>query len=95
MVGGCSGLWGDDELLRYVQRTDRITMSAGDAIDKACEKIGCSERTVRKAADSVGVLKERVYIDGKMSHWTWELPPVFIPLHKKSDVDAESGSDED
>lgn len=31
LVGGCSGLWGDDELLRYVQRTDRITMSAGDA----------------------------------------------------------------
>lgn len=31
LVGGCSGLWGDDELARYAQRTDRITMSAGDA----------------------------------------------------------------
>jgi hypothetical protein len=30
-VGGCSGLWGDDELARYAQRTDRITLSAGDA----------------------------------------------------------------
>ena len=31
LVGGCSGLWGDDEIERYAQRTDRITMSAGDA----------------------------------------------------------------
>jgi hypothetical protein len=31
LVGGCSGLWGDDELERYAQRTDRLTMSAGDA----------------------------------------------------------------
>jgi len=30
-MGGCSGLWGDDELERYAQRTDRITLSAGDA----------------------------------------------------------------
>ncbi len=30
-VGGCSGLWGDDEFERYTQRTDSITMSAGDA----------------------------------------------------------------
>src|SRR5450759_120612 len=31
MVAGCSGLWGDDEFERYSQRTDSITMSAGDA----------------------------------------------------------------
>jgi hypothetical protein len=31
LLGGCSGLWGDDEVARYAQRTDRITMSAGDA----------------------------------------------------------------
>ena len=37
MFGGCwwwwecNGLWGDDEFQRYVQRTDRITMSSGDA----------------------------------------------------------------
>jgi hypothetical protein len=30
-LGGCSGLWGDDEFERYAQRTDRITLSAGDA----------------------------------------------------------------
>ena len=29
LVGGCSGLWGDDQLDRYLQRTDRITLSAG------------------------------------------------------------------
>ncbi len=31
MVGGCSGLWGNDEAERYSQRVDSITMSAGDA----------------------------------------------------------------
>jgi hypothetical protein len=31
MVGACSGLWGNDEFERYTQRTDAITMSAGDA----------------------------------------------------------------
>jgi hypothetical protein len=31
VAGGCSGLWGDDELERYAQRTDRITLSGGDA----------------------------------------------------------------
>src|SRR5262245_4160725 len=31
LAGGCSGLWGDDEFERYAQRTDRITLSAGDA----------------------------------------------------------------
>lgn len=31
LLGGCSGLWGYDEFERYTQRTDAITMSAGDA----------------------------------------------------------------
>jgi hypothetical protein len=31
LAGGCSGLWGNDEFDRYAQRTDRITLSAGDA----------------------------------------------------------------
>ena len=70
-------------------------MSAGDVIDKACEKIGCSERTVRNAANNINVLKERVYIDGKVSHWTWELPPNVIPLRRKSDMGDEAGDGTD
>jgi hypothetical protein len=37
MFGGCwwwwecNGLWGDDEFQRYAQRSDRMTMSSGDA----------------------------------------------------------------
>jgi hypothetical protein len=31
LLGGCYGLAGDDEMSRYVQRSDTITMSAGDA----------------------------------------------------------------
>lgn len=30
-AGACSGLYGDDELARYVQRSDKVTLSAGDA----------------------------------------------------------------
>ena len=30
-LGGCYGLYGHDEFDRYAQRTDVITMSAGDA----------------------------------------------------------------
>ena len=31
LLGGCYGLAGNDEMDRYVQRSDTITMSAGDA----------------------------------------------------------------
>src|SRR5579859_5243583 len=31
LLGGCYGLAGHDEIDRYVQRSDTITMSAGDA----------------------------------------------------------------
>src|SRR5215203_7420851 len=31
LLAGCTGLWGNDEFERYSQRTDAITMSAGDA----------------------------------------------------------------
>jgi hypothetical protein len=32
-VGGCGGLWGDDQFSRYAQRTDAITPDAGNAKD--------------------------------------------------------------
>jgi len=31
LLGGCYGLYGNDEMDRYFQRSDTITMSAGDA----------------------------------------------------------------
>jgi len=31
LLGGCYGLYGHDEVDRYLQRSDTITMSAGDA----------------------------------------------------------------
>jgi hypothetical protein len=31
LLGGCYGLYGHDEMDRYFQRSDTITMSAGDA----------------------------------------------------------------
>ena len=32
-LGGCYGLYGNDELERYVQRKDSVTLGAGDAKD--------------------------------------------------------------
>jgi hypothetical protein len=32
-LGACNGLDGDDELARYVQRSDKVTLSAGEAKD--------------------------------------------------------------
>jgi hypothetical protein len=31
LLGGCYGLYGNDEMDRYFQRSDTLTMSAGDA----------------------------------------------------------------
>ena len=31
LLGGCNGIYGHDEMDRYFQRSDTITMSAGDA----------------------------------------------------------------
>ena len=31
VLGGCYGLYGNDELERYVQRKDSVTLGAGDA----------------------------------------------------------------
>jgi hypothetical protein len=31
LFGECSGLWGNDEFQRYLQRSDRMTMTSGDA----------------------------------------------------------------
>jgi hypothetical protein len=32
-LGACNGLYGDDEFARYVQRSDKVTLSAGEAKD--------------------------------------------------------------
>lgn len=69
-------------------------MRADEARDKTRAEIGCSLKPVNDAADAIGVLKEQVRIDGKISHWTWELPPVGIKIRKASEVnaaEAESG----
>ncbi len=31
LLGACDGLYGDDELARYLQRSDQLTLGAGDA----------------------------------------------------------------
>lgn len=40
-----------------------------------------SEKTIRKAAERLKVVKRKVYGDnGKIKHWTWELPPRKLKL---------------
>lgn len=69
-------------------------MIAGEVTDAVCEKLGCSIKPVNAAAKQIGVLKEKVYVDGKISHWTWELPPVVIPFRKSGQVEADSEADD-
>ena len=57
MVAGCTGLWGDDELDRYAQRTDRITLSAGDAKET-------NAVTHMNSPWPPGVQDRRIYADG-------------------------------
>lgn len=61
-------------------------MRADEAREKTRAEVGCSLKPVNDAAETIGVLKEQVRVDGKISHWTWELPPVFITLRKQSDL---------
>ncbi|MGY4709071.1 AAA family ATPase [Mycolicibacterium sp. CBM1] len=69
-------------------------MNASDVIEQICDKIGCSVKPVNAAANKIGVLKEKVYVDGKVDHWTWELPPVVIPFRKSGQVEAETEADD-
>lgn len=69
-------------------------MRADEARDKTRAKVGCSLKPVNDAADAIGVLKEQVRIDGKISHWTWELPSVVIPFRKSGQVEADSEADD-
>jgi hypothetical protein len=57
LVGGCSGLWGDDQMDRYLQRTDRLTLSAGDAKE-------VNAVTHANHPWPPGVQDRRIYADG-------------------------------
>lgn len=70
-------------------------MRADEAREKTRAEVGCSLKPVNDAAETIGVLKEQVRVDGKISHWTWELPPVFITLRKKSDLHTETDDSDD
>jgi hypothetical protein len=56
-----------------------------DAIAKTCEAVGCSPKTVRAAAAHLDVRKQRVYVDGKVDHWTWALPETKFRVSKRTE----------
>jgi RecA-family ATPase len=51
---------------------------AEDVITTVCQNEQCSKNTVKAAAKRLGVIKKKVYVNGKIHHWTWELPPDVI-----------------
>jgi hypothetical protein len=57
-LGACSGLYGDDELARYVQRSDKITLSAGDA-----KEVNAATHTIHPWPRGVG--DPRIFANGE------------------------------
>ena len=49
-----------------------------EAVAKTREAVACSAKTVRDAAERIGVVKKQVRVGGQIDHWTWELPPNKI-----------------
>lgn len=50
-------------------------MRQKDAMRITKETAGCGIKTVREAAKELRVIHKSVYVDKKIDHWTWELPP--------------------
>lgn len=48
---------------------------AETAIKLTKENADCGIKVVKAATKEMGVIKKRVYVDGRVDHWTWELPP--------------------
>jgi hypothetical protein len=48
-LGACDGLYGDDEFARYMQRSDKITLSAGDA-----KEVNAATQTIHPWPRGVG-----------------------------------------
>lgn len=64
-------------------------MPQKEAIKKTRDAVDCSPKSVREAADRIGVVKKPVRVDNKIDHWTWELPPKKLRLS-----DFRDGGDE-
>jgi hypothetical protein len=53
---------------------------AEDVITTVWKNEQCSKGTVKSAAKELGVVKKKVYVNGKVDHWTWELPPSVLKM---------------
>lgn len=81
--GECSGLWGDDEFQAYVRRTDRMTMTSGDAKEvNAVTQIptpwprGVSDRRI--VSDSAHMQKALEWYR-RSARRPDPMPPVTVP----------------
>lgn len=55
-------------------------VAAATAIKLTRENADCGIKVVNAASKQLGVVKRKVYADGKVDHWTWELPPERLRL---------------
>ena len=60
-------------------------MKMGDVETTIKANAGCSTKTIRDAAKELRIVKRRVYVNGKVDHWTWELPPKKLKLRLVED----------
>ncbi|WP_204080992.1 AAA family ATPase [Mycobacterium riyadhense] len=63
-------------------------MKMNEVVAEAMRIAGCSNGTVKQAAKNLEIIKKSIYLNGKIDHWTWELPPtVFKVKHMKTNED--------
>lgn len=60
---------------------DNGPQKAEDVITTVTKSEQCAKNTVKAAAKALGVIKKKVYANGKVDHWTWELPPAIIKIN--------------
>ena len=76
------------ELIAELLADGPMKMSDVESLVKA--NAGCGIKTIRDASKELRVVKKKVYINGKVDHWTWELPPKRLRL-RLVEEDGENG----
>lgn len=74
------------EILRQLLADGPV--DADEAIKLTKKNADCGIKVVRAAVKELGVVKNQVRVDGKIAHWTWELPPKPVIRVPKPDGKA-------
>ena len=63
-----------------------------DVSETVQENVPCGQKTVLTAAKKMGLVKNQVRVDGKIDHWTWNLPKKTVKLSEYEQQRNESES---